>query len=161
MESILGEASRTDIKHPNLPIERFEDRVNVDAIERLSFAEPEDIVAMARFFGAKDDDFLESGLMDKVREIHKIAAKSDMPLEDYLTELAIKVGGRYSPGFLDKSYAYVKALNNKALLERQLSAAREETQRQSVHEAGSMSDVVQRVANELRNVIPNRNPVRR
>lgn len=160
MDSILGEATRTDIKHPNLPIQTALDRVNMDAVEKLSFADPEEVMATARFFGAKEGEIPESGLMDKVREIYKIAGKSDLPMEDFLTELATTVGGRYSAGFVDKAYSYLKALNNEVLLEKQLVAAKQEVDRQGSPSMDTVSDVVQRVADELRNGIPRRNSIR-
>jgi hypothetical protein len=160
MDSILGEATRTDIKHPNLPMQTFTDRVNEDAVEKLSFADPEDVMATARFFGAKEGEMPESGFMDKVREIYKIANKSNLPMEDFLTELATTVGGRYSSGFIDKAFSYLKALNNEVLLEKQLAAARQEVDRQGSPDMNTVSDVVQRVADELRNGLPRRNSIR-
>jgi hypothetical protein len=141
-------------------MQTFSDRVNMDAVEKLSFADPEDVMATARFFGAKDGEMPESGFMDKVREIYKIANKSDLPMEDFLTELATTVGGRYSSGFIDKAYSYLKALNNEVLLEKQLTAAKQEVDRQSTHSEGSMADVLEKVVDELRNGLPHRNNLR-
>jgi len=96
-----------------------------DIVHQLGFAEPSDVTLMLDYFdvvpGIADEE--TTSLM---KDIYDIAKRSGNELLDFLTEAGLRVGGRFSPGFMGKVAVYLKSLQNEVNLQRRLDLVRRE-----------------------------------
>ncbi len=102
------------------------DSLDRSIVDTFGFAEPEEVLAMADFFGVKNEDMLEGDFMQRAKEIYKIAQRSPLPLSEFLSEAGVRVGGRFEGNFVDRVYTYLSVLSNEADLEAKLRLAKKE-----------------------------------
>jgi hypothetical protein len=95
-------------------------------IEDVSFAIPEALNLIVGFFDMAKEDLYDSDILMKIRTIYKISERSDLPLDEFLGEVAIKLGGRFTPDFLDKAYTYLTILADEFTAESKLSLLKRE-----------------------------------
>lgn len=77
--------------------------------EKIGSMYPEDIAILSDFFRLNMRDVIyDSDINDKVKYIYKNFKNTDMNLFDYLMDISLKVGGRFSSDFLDKIVVYLE-----------------------------------------------------
>ncbi len=93
----------------------------------LAFAEPEEVDMILGYFSMRGET-MDSEEVNRVEAIYSAFKESDISLYDFLTEIGLKVGGKFQPNLFDRVYIYLETLAQEKNLERTLDLKRRERQ---------------------------------
>jgi len=123
-ESILDYADSVEVNNVFItPADITDDSVKAGL---LDFAPVEDIVFMMNHFGVSKENMFSSDTLSIMQYLSSTAKNMDIPLQEFIFNIGAKVGGKFSPNFLQKVYAYMSLATEEMHTIRKLQAIRAE-----------------------------------